>query len=414
MPIRFPKGYAVLANRNYRLFWLGQWVSLIGTWMQSATQAWLIVRLGGGPLELGLLGAASSAPMLLLVLFGGVLSDRFNRRHVILATQTLSLLQASTLAILTLADVIRPSGIIALAAVLGAINAFDIPARQAFVIELVGRRDLPNAIALNATGFNVARVAGPALGGFLVAGLGEGVCFAINAVSYLAVLWGLWRIRVPGAAPRVAATPASTPDSLAAGVRYAWAHETLLLLLIVVGIVSAVAVPYRNFLPDVARTVLHVDAWQYGLLMAAAGVGAGMGAVVLAGLRLDVATYHRILPVGLAVFTISLALFAESQSYAWSLALLWAMGAGGIVYFNASHTMVQLLVDDQYRGRVASLYTFMHQGTATFGSLALGICAARMGTPAALLGGAGVCALATVCFVLGRVRRHVRTAVQTA
>lgn len=413
MALRFPKGYAVLANRNYRLFWLGQWVSLIGTWMQTATQAWLMVRLGGGPFELGLLGAAASAPMLILVLFGGVLSDRFNRRHVVMTTQVLSLLQASTLAALTLADVIQPSSIIVLAAVLGAINAFDIPARQAFVIELVGRRDLPNAIALNATGFNVARVAGPALGGFLVAGLGEGICFSLNALSYLAVLWGLSRIRVGTPVTTGSSAPVSTPDSLVAGVRYAWGHDTLRLLLIVVGIVSAVAVPYRNFLPDMAHTVLQVDAWQYGLLMAAAGVGAGMGAVVLAGLRLDLATYHRILPIGLAIFTVALALFADSRSYMWSLALLWAMGAGGIVYFNASHTLVQLAVDDQYRGRVAALYTLMHQGTATFGSLALGIGAARFGTPAALSAGAAVCALTASWFVVQRVRRYLRGAVRT-
>ncbi len=414
MTVRFPKGYAVLANRNYRLFWLGQWVSLIGTWMQTATQAWLMVRLGGGPFELGLLGAASSAPMLLLVLFGGVLSDRFDRRRVVLTTQALSLLQASTLAALTLTDAVQPSSIIALAAVLGAINAFDIPARQAFVIELVGRRDLPNAIALNATGFNVARVAGPALGGFLVAGLGEGVCFLLNAVSYVAVLWGLWRIKVAPSAVAAPVPGTSTAEGLAAGVRYARNHDALRLLLIVVGIVSAIAVPYRNFLPDVAHTILQVDAWQYGLLMAAAGVGAGMGAVVLAGLRLDVPTYHRILPIGLAVFTIALGVFAESRSYIWSLVLLWLMGAGGIVYFNASHTLVQLSVDDHYRGRISSLYTFMHQGTATFGSLALGVCAARMGTPTALVFGAAICAIACCGYVVQRMRRQTRSVVTTS
>jgi len=397
MPSLSLKGYTVLRNRNYRLFWCGQWISLIGTWMQSVTQAWLLTRLSARPFALGLLGAASSAPVLVLVLFGGLVSDRNNRRRVIMVTQSLSLVQALVLALLTLSGVVQPWHIIALAAVLGAINAFDIPARQAFIVELVGPAQLPNAIALNSTGFNVARVVGPAIGGLLVAAVGEGVCFLINALSYIAVLWGLWLLDLPKRPPPRLSV-AGEPSALYAGVRYVAAHHELRWVLALVGVVSAVAISYRTFLPAMARTVLEVGAWRYGLLMAAAGVGAGLGGFVLAGQRLALESYRRLLPLSLVGFGIMLGAFSLSRQYAASLALLALVGCCGILYFNASNTLVQLNVQDAYRGRVMSLYTLMHQGTATFGSLALGLVADRYGTPTALLLGAIVCLLAVSVF----------------
>lgn len=393
------KGYAVLRIRNYRLFWSGQWISLIGTWMQSVTQAWLLTRLSGSPLALGFLGAAASAPVLVLVLLGGLVSDRSDRRRVIMVTQTLSLLQALVLAALTLTGVVRPWHIIALAGVLGAINAFDIPARQAFVVELVGAEHLPNAIALNSTGFNVARVVGPAVGGLLVAAVGEGICFLLNAVSYVAVLYGLWLLDVTSDRT-VRRAKAMEPGALSAGVRYAVAHHELAWILGLVGVVSAVAISYRTFLPVMARTVLGVGAWRYGLLMAAAGVGAGLGGFILAGQHLGLDRYRRLLPISLVWFSVALSAFALSRNYTLSLFLLAAVGGGGILYFNASNTLVQLSVEDAYRGRVMSLYTFMHQGTATFGSLALGLVGERYGTPTALFTGALICVAAVAVFVL--------------
>jgi predicted MFS family arabinose efflux permease len=398
MPKLSLEGYEVLRIRNYRLFWLGQWISLIGTWMQSVTQAWLLTRLSASPLALGVLGAASSAPMLVLVLIGGLVSDRANRRRVIMVTQTLSLLQALVLATLTLSGAVQPWHIIALAAVLGAINAFDIPARQAFVVELVGPTHLPNAIALNSTGFNVARVVGPAIGGLLVAAVGEGICFLINALSYLAVLWGLWLIHLDPAAvpPRLSARDRG---AVRAGVDYVTGRPELRWILGLVGVVSAIAISYRTFLPAMAQRVLQVGAWRYGLLMSAAGVGAGFGGFVLAGQRLRLDSYRRLLPVSLIWFGFALGAFALSRNYTLSLVLLAAVGSGGILYFNCSNTLVQLSVEDAYRGRVMSLYTLMHQGTATFGSLATGVIADRFGTPTALLAGACVCLLAVVVFV---------------
>jgi MFS family permease len=402
------KGFEVLRIRNYRLFWLGQWVSLIGTWMQSVTQAWLLTRLTDSPMALGLLGAASSAPLLVLVLFGGLVSDRANRRRVIMVTQALSLVQALLMAVLTLAGVVQPWHIIALAALLGAINAFDIPARQGFIIELVGPEYLANAIALNSTGFNVARVVGPAIGGLLLAAVGEGTCFLINALSYVAVLWGLWLI--PASVGARGRSSAHEPGALGAGLRYARRRPDLAAILLLVGVVSAIGIPYRTFLPVVARNMLGVGAWRYGLLMAAAGVGAGAGGFLQAGLRLSQQQYRQLLPIGLVGFSLALAALSLSRNYTASLCLLAVVGCGGITYFNCSNTLVQLSVEDAYRGRVMSLYTLMHQGTATFGSLLLGVIASRYGTPTALLSGAIVCLCAVGVFVARPTRRRSVTA----
>lgn len=385
------RGYEVLRVRDYRLFWMGQWVSLIGTWMQGVTQAWLLNKLTGSPMMLGVLGAASSAPLLVLVLVGGLVSDRFDRRKVVIATQFLSLLQAAALTALTLGGWIQPWHIIALAGVLGAINAFDIPARQAFVMQLVGREHLPNAIALNSTGFNAARVVGPAIGGLLVAAVGEGMCFLLNALSYVAVIISLLMIRVRPGSQEPAAEEKDGNSALRAGFAYARRRPEVGRILTLVGVVSAVAVPYRSFLPAMARSVLDVGAWRYGLLMAAAGVGAGTGGLVLAGLKISRDVYRRLLPLALLIFSVSLGGFALVRDYYLALLLLTAVGIGGILYFNCSNTLVQLSVDDTYRGRVMSFYTLMHQGTATFGSLAIGALSDRYGTPMGLLAGAAVC-----------------------
>jgi len=388
--MKFFEGYDVLRVRDYRLFWIGQWISLVGTWMQGVTQAWLLTRLTESPMMLGVLGAASSAPMLVLVLFGGLVSDRFDRRQVVIATQALSLLQAAVLTVLTMTGAVQPWHIIALAGVLGAINAFDIPARQAYVMQLVGPQQLPNAIALNSTGFNAARVVGPAIGGLLVAAVGEGVCFLLNTLSYVAVLVSLSLIRVRGDAP-LRKGDVRGAAALRAGLSYARERAEVGRILALVGVVSAIAVPYRSFLPAMARTVLDVGAWRYGLLMAAAGVGAGAGGLVLAGLRISRESYRRLLPAALLLFSLSLGSFALARDYALALGLLTLVGIGGIVYFNCSNTLVQLSVEDAYRGRVMSLYTLMHQGTATFGSLGIGLIADRWGTPAGLMAGAVVC-----------------------
>ncbi len=410
MPSIF-RGYEILRIRSYRLYWIGQWISLIGTWMQSATQAWLLTRLTDDRFALGLLGAASSAPFLVFVLMGGWLSDRVDKRRLIILTQLLSLLQALLLSYVTLVGAVNPAQIIVLAALLGTINAFDIPARQSFIIQLVGTEHLPSAIALNATAFNVARVVGPAIAGLLVAATGEGICFLINAVSYIAVVWGL--LLIPPL-PRTASSDANRGDaSVIAGLRHVRARPEIWQVLAVVGTVSAIAVPYRTFLPAMARDVLHVGAWRYGLLMSAAGAGAGIAGFILAGLKLSQQRYWRLLPLALLTFAVALGAFAASTSYALSLILLFVLGGGGVLHFNVSNTLVQLNVEDSYRGRVMSIYALMHQGTATFGSLLLGAVAASRGTPVALFLGACICIIALIALLFAR-RRSTPPAVATA
>ncbi|GIW39676.1 MAG: MFS transporter [Candidatus Binatia bacterium] len=384
--LRF-SGYRVLANREYRIFWLGQWVSLVGTWMQQVTQAWLLARLTRSPLALGLLGMASAAPLLLFVLPGGFVSDRFDRYRIVVVTQALSLAQAAILAVLTLSARIEPWHVIALAAALGTINAFDVPARQAFVVELVGPEELPNAIALNSTGFNFARVLGPAIGGLLVAAAGEGTCFALNAASYGAVLFGLWKIRCRRSG-RDRENTGRAAGRWWDGVAYSWRHADLRRILVFVGVVSGLSVPYRHFLPSFAQEVLGVGAWRYGLLLSGAGIGAGLGALFLAGIRLSPAVYHRLLPAGLLLLGSGLLGLAWAGRFGAAFVLLVLAGLGGIAYFNASHTLVQLGASDEFRGRVVSVYALMHQGTATFGSLALGLLAEGVGVRSVFYAGA--------------------------
>ena len=396
-------GYGVLRQRNYRRFWLGQWVSLIGTWMQSATQGWLLIKLTSSPLWLGALGAASGAPLLVFVLLGGLTSERFDRRRIILWTQSLSLVQALVLAMLTLAGHIQPWQIVVLAAVLGSINAFDIPARQAFVVELVGPQRLGNAIALNSSAFNIARVVGPAVGGLIVAAVGEGYCFLINAISYLAVLWSLVSIRGQYASPRRREVLGGS--AIADGIRYVVRHPNIGPLLLLVGVISSVGVPYRNFLPAMAHSVLGVNDWQYGLLMGAAGIGATTGGLILAAFRMERGAYLRLLPVSVTFFSMMLLAFSGARSYWPALALLTVVGFGGILYFNCTNSLIQLSVEDDYRGRVMSVYTLMHQGMATFGNLLLGVLANRLGTPWALACGAVMCLTAAAAFVAVGARR---------
>ncbi|MBI1816565.1 MAG: MFS transporter [Deltaproteobacteria bacterium] len=391
-------GYGVLRQRAYRRFWIGQWISLIGTWMQTAAQGWLLIQLTGSPFMLGLLGAAASAPLLVFVLLGGVASDRVNRRRLILFTQMLSLVQALTLALLTLGGHIQPWQVIGLAAVLGTINAFDVPARQAFVVELVGPESVGNAIALNSSAFNIARVIGPALGGLIVAAVGEGYCFLLNAVSYIAVIWTLATIRPAFAVP--ARPHAEGLTAIADGLRYVWRHDAIRPILLLVGVISSVGVPYRNFLPAMARTVLGANAWQYGLLIAAAGVGASSGGLVLAAFRVGRDAYRRLLPITVMVFSIMLLLYSAMRSFWPALGMLTLVGVGGILYFNSTNSLIQLQVEDRYRGRVMSVYTLMHQGTATFGNLLLGVVAAQWGTPWALASGALVCLIAASAFMV--------------
>jgi MFS family permease len=388
-------GIRALGHRNYRLFFAGQLISVVGSWMQSTAQAWLVYRLTGSEVLLGLVGFADKVPVFALGLAGGVVADRFDRHRVVLATQTASLLQALALGVLVVSGHATVPALMALAALQGIINAFDLPARQSFISTMVEMDDLPNALALNSSVFNAARVVGPALAGIIVAAIGEGPCFLLNAVSYLAVIFCLTRMRFerrPG--PAAVAAPSG---HLLQGLRYAWETRPVRALLILLGLMSVCGVPYAVLMPVFAGEILGGGARGLGTLMGATGAGAFAAAVVLARRR-SVAGLGRVVAAGAIGFGASLVAFASSRSFALSAAILVVTGFSLITQAAATNLLVQSLCPDALRGRVMSLYTIMFVGMAPWGSLMAGALAHAIGTPATVAAGGAVCAVAGILF----------------
>lgn len=387
--------FRALRHRNYRLFFFGQLVSLVGTWMQAVAQSWLAYRLTGSAALLGVVAFAGQFPALLCASWGGVVADRFPRRAILLATQVASMALALTLAGLTLSGRIEVAHILVLAALLGAVNAFDIPARQAFVVEMVGRDELINAIALNSSIFNGARIVGPAIAGVLVARLGEGWCFLLNGVSYLAVLAGLLAVDLPAAArPREAG---SMLARIAEGFRYAAGARPVRALLLLLGVVSLTAMPYAVLMPIFADRVLGGGAAALGLLMGASGVGALAGALMLASRR-GISGLGRWVAISAAGFGIALVLFSLSRSLWLSVALMVPAGFFMINQMASSNTLIQSVVPDRFRGRVMALYTMMFMGMAPLGALGAGAAAERWGAPATVAAGGALALAAALVF----------------
>ena len=383
--------FRALSHRNFRLFWTGQLLSLVGTWMQSVAQGWLMHRLTNSAFMLGLLGFTQFLPVMLLSLWAGVVVDRMDKRRLILITQSWALVQAATLAALVSAGVVRPWMVLGLALVFGTISAFDLPARQSFLVELVGKEDLSNAIALNSAAFNVARVLGPAVAGLLVASAGEAACFWLNALSFVAVIIALARMELPS---RQVPRTASTLSTLGEGVRYALSVGAIRNLLVLLGVTCGLGFQYTLLLPVYARQILHAGAEGYGLMVSAFGLGSLLAAVAMTR-RLDRWRLRRNLLVGLASAGVGMGVFAWSRSMPLTLAMGFAAGFGLILYVASTNTLLQLTTEDRLRGRVMSLYTLMFIGTAPLGSLAAGAIAQRFGAPVAtslsgivLLGGA--------------------------
>lgn len=395
VPTRARDTFRALRHRDYRLFFGGQLVSLVGTWTQSVAQAWLAYRLSGSAAVLGLVAFSGQIPTFLLASWGGAAADRFPRRSILLATQSASMVLALTLAALTLSGSVAVPHILALAALLGMVNAFDIPARQALVVELVGREDLVNAIALNSSLFNGTRVIGPAIAGVLVARVGEGWCFLINGASYVAVLAGLAAIRArPAAAPR---PEGSTLARIADGFRYAAGARPVRALLLLLGVVSLTGVPYAVLMPIFADRVLGGGAAALGILMGASGAGALAGALTLASRR-GIAGLGRWVAISAAGFGSALLLFSLSRALWLSAALLIPVGFFMINQMASSNTLIQSLVPDRYRGRVMALYTMMFMGMAPFGALAAGAAAERWGAPVAVATGGLAAVMAALVF----------------
>lgn len=385
-----------LRHRNFQLFFSGQLISLIGTWMQTVAQSWLVYRLTGSSLLLGTVGFASQVPIFLLAPAGGVVADRYNRQRVVIATQTASMILALILATLTLSKRVTVWEIVILAASLGVVNAFDIPTRQAFLMDMVGREDLMNAIALNSSMFNGARIIGPAVAGVLVASIGEGWCFFLNGVSYVAVIAGLLLMKLEHA---VAASGGETShlEYIAEGFRFVRRTGPIWALLLLIALVSLVATPYSVLMPIFADQILHGGARGLGILMGATGVGALLGALTLA-MRTGLRGLGRWVAISCACFGASLMLFSASRWFWVSVLLLVPVGYSMMLQMSASNTLIQAMSPDRLRGRVMSVYSMMFMGMAPLGALFAGALADRIGAPLTVaLGGVG-CLCGAVVF----------------
>ena len=375
---RLPVTLRALRHRNFQLFFSGQLVSLTGTWMQTVAEAWLVYRLTHSALLLGAVGFASQFPVFLVAPVGGIVADRKNRHKVVICTQIASMVFDSMLAVLTLANVVQVWHVFVLAILMGIVSAFDIPARQSFLVDMVGKEDLMNAIALNSSMFNGARIIGPAIAGILVAKIGEGWCFAANGVSYLAVLAGLFMMHVTK--PTALAKSGSPLAHIIEGFNFARRTAPIRAILILLGLVSLVAMPYVVLMPVFADKVLHGGARGLGILMGATGVGALLGALTLAT-RTGVKGLGRWVAFSCAGFGLSLFLFSFSRSFWLSAAILLPVGFCMMLQMSSSNTLIQAMVPDHLRGRVMALYSMMFMGMAPFGALIGGATADRLGAP---------------------------------
>jgi MFS family permease len=387
---RLAGAFRSLRHRNFQLFFGGQLISLIGTWMQNVAQSWLVYKLTGSALLLGAVGFSSQIPIFLLSPIGGAVADRRNRHHVIIATQTTSMILAFILAVITLLGVVKVWHIFVLSALLGVVNAFDIPGRQAFLVEMVGKEALMNAIALNSSMFNGARVIGPAVAGILVASIGEGWCFFANAVSYIAVLAGLLMMRVPERTPPPRET--SALKDIKEGFEWVLSTKPVFALLLLVGLVSLVGMPYAVLMPIFADRVLHSGARGLGILMGFSGAGALLGALTLAA-KSTLAGLGRWVAACSGAFGVFLILFAYSRIFWASALLLLPVGMFMMLQMAATNTLIQSMVPDRLRGRIMSLYSMMMMGMAPLGALLAGGMSDGLGAPLTVAVG-GLCSIA--------------------
>ncbi len=390
--LRWQAAGRALRHRNFQLFFSGQLISLIGTWMQTVAQSWLVYRLTGSGLLLGSVGFASQIPVFLIAPIGGITADRGNRQRIVIGTQTASMILAFALAALTLSHTVRVWHIFVLAALLGVVNAFDIPGRQSFLVDMVGKEDLMNAIALNSSMFNGARVIGPAVAGVLVARLGEGWCFFVNGVSYIAVIAGLMLMNVH--APARASAQTSPWEHIIEGFQFVRHTAPIRTLLLLLGLVSVTGMPYVVLMPIFADKILHnggqefasligshdLGAVRLGILMGATGVGALLGALTLA-VRSGVKGLGRWVAVCCGGFGLSLILFAFSKSFWLSVLLLLPVGYFIMLQMASSNTLIQVMVPDALRGRTMALYSMMFMGMAPVGALLGGALSDRLGAP---------------------------------
>lgn len=405
--MKLPATLRALQYRNFQLFFSGQLISLVGTWMQNVAQAWLVYRMTGSSILLGAVGFAGQIPSFLFAPLAGIVADRYSRHRVVIATQTSSMILAFMLAAVVLFGVVQIWHIFVLAILLGVVNAFDIPARQSFMVEMVGRTDLMNAIALNSSMFNASRVIGPAIAGILVASIGEGWCFFANGVSYIAVLAGLFLMDLP---PYEKVKHEASPlEHLLEGFRWVTGNTSVHAILILLGVVSLTAMPYSVLMPIFADRILHGGATALGTLMGATGVGALAGALVMAS-RKTLKGLGLWAAVAAGAFGACLIAFGFSRVYWLSLVLLVPTGFSLMIQMGSTNTLLQSMVPDRLRGRVMSVYSMMFMGMGPIGSLLAGAAAGRIGAPRTVASGGLLCMSAAGVFslFLPTIRAHAR------
>jgi len=397
-----------LRHRNYRLFFGGQAVSLVGTWMQQIAMSWLVYRMTDSPFLLGFVGFASQIPAFLFSPIAGVYADRWNRYHLLIATQSLASLQAFVLAFLTLSGFVQVWHLVLLSFFLGIVNSFDIPIRQSFVIELLERKeDLGNAIALNSSLFNGARLVGPSIAGVVIAFVGEGICFLLNAVSFFAIIITLLAMRIPKKEVRTKHAPLR--ESLIEGYRYIRDFIPMRYILLQLSLMSFMGMPYAVLMPVFARDILHGGPHTLGFLMGASGFGALVGALFLASRR-SVLGMGRLIALMSGTFGVGIIAFALSRVFLFSIVMMLVTGFGMMVLTVSSNTILQTIVDDDKRGRVMSFFAVSFMGVAPFGSLFAGSLASRIGAPDTLVITGLCCILGALLFYrkLPEIRKVVR------
>lgn len=397
-----------LRHRNYRLFFGGQGTSLAGTWITRIATSWLVYRLTGSALLLGLVGFAGQIPTLVLAPLAGVLVDRWDKHRILVITQVLSMLQSLALAVLAIPHLITVTDILVLQLVQGIINAFDTPARQSFLVQMIeDRADLPNAIALNSTMVNASRIVGPSIGGVLIALVGEGWCFMLDAVSYVAVVAALQAMRIV----RVERAPTTTrlSEEFREGLAYVSGFPPARAVLLLIALVATMGMPYTILMPAIAKSVLHGGPHTLGFLMAASGVGALGGALYLAS-RHSIIGLWRVIAMAAAAFGVGLIAFSLSRALTLSLLILPVVGAGMMVSLASCNTILQTIVEERLRGRVMAFFAMSFLGTAPIGSLIGGVVADRIGAPATILLGGIVCVAGAALFALAlpRLRPYIR------
>ena len=395
----FKLTFRALQSRNYRLFYLGQFISLIGTWMQQIAVSWLVYRMTNSVFLLGLVGFISQFPTFIISPFAGVWSDRFNKYRILIWTQSLSMIQALILAALVLSGTIAVWQIILLSLFLGCINAFDVPARQAFIIEMIDdRSDLGNAIALNSAMFNGARFLGPFVAGILIAAVGEGICFLINGLSYIAVIIALLAMNIVNIKKVIRKT--SVLEEFKEGFVYVFSDQKMRSILLLMALTSIMGVPFIVLMPAFARDILHGGPHTLGFLMSALGAGALLGAFYLAS-RISVKGLRKNIPLAVCVFGLGLIGMSLSRFLWIALLLTFLVGFGMMIQVASSNTWLQTNVDDDKRGRMISFFALSFLGMAPFGSLLAGSMAGRLGVGLTLFIGG-------ICCILGAVLFHFR------